>query len=88
MAALARLSFTDDELDRLTLQLQAVLDHAADVESLDVTGVAPTAHSMPRTNVTRPDVVRPSLDRGEVLDQAPRAERDRFWVPPVLGESP
>jgi len=88
VARLARLSLTDDELDRFTGQLAAVLDHARDVESLDVGDVPPTAHPLPLKNVLRPDVVAPSLDRAEVLAAAPAVEDDRFAVPPILGEEP
>lgn len=88
VARLARLRLTDEELDAFTPQLAAVLDHAADVEALDVSGVPPTAHPIPLVNVSRPDVVTPSLDREEVLDQAPAAESGQFRVPPVLGEAP
>lgn len=87
VAWLARLAVTDDELDLFTEQLGAVLDHAADVEALDVEGVPPTAHPLPLRNVLRDDVVTPCLDRDEVLAQAPDVEDGRFRVPPVL-ESP
>lgn len=88
VAGLARLQLTDDELDLFTGQLAAVLEHAEDVASLDTAGVPPTAHPFPLENVLRDDVVRPSLDRDEVLAAAPAAEEGRFRVPPVLGEAP
>jgi aspartyl-tRNA(Asn)/glutamyl-tRNA(Gln) amidotransferase subunit C len=88
VARLARLELTDDELDMFTGQLAAVLDHAADVEALDLADVPPTAHPYPLSNVLRPDEVRPSLDRDEVLGQAPEIEEGRFRVPPWLGEAP
>lgn len=88
MARLARLALTDQELDRFTTQLAAVLEHAADIEALDIEGVPPTAHPLPLTNVLRPDVPRPSLDRDEVLSQAPEVEADRFRIPRILGEAP
>lgn len=88
VARLARLDLTDDELDRFTGQLAAVLDHAADVASLDTTGVPPTAHPLPLANVLRDDLPGPSLDREEVLAQAPAAEDGRFRVPRILGEAP
>ena len=88
VARLARLDVTEDELDRFTEQLGAVLEHAADVEALDTAGVEPTAHPLPLENVLREDVVRPSLDRDEVLGQAPAAEEGRFRVPRILGEAP
>ncbi len=85
VAGLARLELTDDELERFTVQLAAVLDHAADVEALDTAGVQPTAHPLPLINVLRDDVVRPGLDRAVVLAAAPSVEDDRFRVPPALG---
>lgn len=88
VARLARLELTEAELDAFTPQLAAVLDHAADIEALDVSDVPPTAHPLPIVNVFRPDVVTPSLDRAEVLDQAPLAEAGQFRVPPILGEEP
>lgn len=87
VADLARLSLTDEEVDLFTEQLAAVLDHAADVSALDTSGVPPTAHPLPLENVLRDDVVQPSLDRDEVLREAPAAEAGRFRVPPILGES-
>jgi aspartyl-tRNA(Asn)/glutamyl-tRNA(Gln) amidotransferase subunit C len=88
VAHLARLALTSDEIERFTEQLGAVLEHAADVEALDVGDVPPTSHPLPLANVLRDDVERPSLDRDEVLAAAPAVEDGRFKVPPVLGEAP
>lgn len=88
VARLARLTLTEDELDLFTGQLGAVLDHAADVEALDVGDVEPTAHPHPLRNVLRDDVPAPGVDRDEVLAAAPAVEADQFRVPPILGEEP
>jgi aspartyl-tRNA(Asn)/glutamyl-tRNA(Gln) amidotransferase subunit C len=88
VAHLARLALTDDELDRFTHQLDAVLDHAADVEALDLDDVAPTAHPFPLRNVLRADEVGVLVDRDEILAQAPAVEDHKFRVPPILGEAP
>ena len=88
VARLARLELTADELELFTSQLAAVLDHAADVEALDVADVPPTMHPYPLRNVTRSDEITPGVDRDEVLAQAPSAEDGRFKVPPILGEEP
>ena len=88
VADLARLALSDAELDLFTEQLGAVLDHADDVAALDLSEVAPTAHPLPLINVVRDDVVRPCLDREEVLAQAPAVEVGRFRVPAILGEEP
>jgi len=88
VAKLARLDVTDDEVALFAGQLEAVLEHAQDVEALDVDGVPPTAHPLPLENVFRDDVPRESLDRDEVLAMAPAAESGRFRVPRILGEAP
>jgi len=88
VAKLARLELTEEELELFTPQLAAVLEHAADVEALDVGDVPPTAHPYPLRNVLRDDELRPSIDRDEVLAQAPDVEDKRFKVPPILGDEP
>jgi aspartyl-tRNA(Asn)/glutamyl-tRNA(Gln) amidotransferase subunit C len=88
VARLARLDLTDDEVERFTSQLAAVLEHAADVAALDTAGVEPTAHPLDLINVWREDVLEPCLDRDEVLAAAPAAEEGRFRVPKILGEAP
>jgi aspartyl-tRNA(Asn)/glutamyl-tRNA(Gln) amidotransferase subunit C len=88
VARLARLTLSEEELGRYTTQLAAVLEHAADIASLDIERVPPTAHPFPLANVFREDVPRPCLDRDEVLSQAPDVEDDRFRIPRILGEAP
>ena len=88
VADLARLSLTDDELDAFTVQLADILDHAADLDALDLAAVSPTAPPLPLVNVFRDDVIGPTSDRDEVLAAAPAVEDAQFKVPPVLGEGP
>jgi aspartyl-tRNA(Asn)/glutamyl-tRNA(Gln) amidotransferase subunit C len=88
VARLARLALTDEEVDALTTELGAILEHAAQVSALDTAGVPATAHPLPLVNVFRADVAIPGLDRDEVLAAAPEAEAGRFRVPRILGEAP
>lgn len=88
VAELARLRLTDDELERYTGQLAAVLAHAEDVEALDLGDVPPMTHPEELVNVLRPDEVAATLDRDEVLAQAPSVEDGQFRVPQILGEEP
>lgn len=88
VAKLSRLALTDDELESLARELGGILGHAQDIEALDLDDVPPTAHPLPLENVFRADEVRLSLDRAEVLAQAPASEADRFRVPRILGEAP
>ena len=87
LARLARLALTDEELDHFAGQLSAVLDAVAQVGKAEVEDVPPMTHAVPLTNVSRPDVVTPSLPRDVVLAGAPAAEDDRFRVPQILGDA-
>ena len=86
VAKLARLDLSDEEVEEFTVQLGAILEHAADVAALDTSGVPPTSHPIPLSNVLRPDEVRPTLERDAVLAMAPAEEDGRFRVPRILGE--
>ena len=80
VAALARLRLTDDELTTFTEQLCVVLETAAALNALDLADVEPMAQPYPLENVLRADVVVPSLERDEVLAEAPSAEIGRAHV--------
>ena len=86
VARLARLELTDEEVVTFTQQLAAVLDHAADVEALDTSGVEPMVHPLPLRNVMRPDEVGAVLNRDEVLAGAPATDGGQFRVPAILGD--
>ena len=86
LSRLARLALSDDELDALAGELDGILTAVARVGEVAADDIPPTSHSVPLTNVFRPDQVRPSLDRGEVLRAAPAAEDGRFRVPRILDE--
>ncbi len=86
LARLARLDLADDELAHLAGQLDVILTAVADVSQVATVDVPPTSHPLPLTNVTRPDVVTPSLTPDEALAAAPTAEDGRFRVPRILDE--
>ena len=86
LARLSRLALTDDELDRMASQLDVIIGAVARVGEGAAGDIPPTSHSVPLTNVFRPDEVRPSLPRDAVLAGAPAAEQGRFRVPRILDE--
>jgi len=88
VARLARLELTPDELETYTGQLASVLAHFHDIDALDLAAVAPMTQPYPLVNVLRDDEPGPTLDRDEVLAEAPSVEAGRFAVPPILGEEP
>jgi len=84
VALLARLHFSDAEKQKIASDLTAVLEHFRALQAVDTTGVPPTAHAVPRENVLREDVARPSLRREEALAEAPDARDEFFVVPRVV----
>ena len=86
VARLARLDVTPAEIEVMTSQLDGMLEHFADVDALDLSDVIPMTQPFALVNVFRPDVVRPCLERAEVLAAAPAAQDGCFQVPPIGGE--
>ncbi|MGZ6840314.1 MAG: Asp-tRNA(Asn)/Glu-tRNA(Gln) amidotransferase subunit GatC [Frankiaceae bacterium] len=86
LARLARLALDETELDHLSGQLDVILNSVARVREVASADIPPTSHAVPLTNVFRPDALRPSLAREEVLAVAPAAEEGRFRVPRILDE--
>ena len=86
VARLACLDVTPSEIELMTTQLDGMLEHFADVDLLDLAEVVPMTQPFPLSNVFRADVVRPCLDREEVLAAAPAAQDGCFQVPPTGGE--
>ena len=87
VARLARIGLSSDELEQYRAQLGGILEHAARVQALDTDDVPPTAHSLPMVNAFRADEVEETLDRDEVLGQAPERQGAYFKVPPFLEDS-
>ena len=84
VALLSRLELTDAELERMTDQLNSIIEHFAALGALDTTGVEPTSHVVPLQNIWRDDVVQPSLPIDDVLALAPDRIADLFRVPRVV----
>ncbi len=86
VAALARLSFSEEEKLRLTHQLNAILEYMEQLNTLDTSKVEPLSHVIELSNVFRQDIVRPSLTQEEALLNAPAKTEKFFKVPKVIGE--
>ena len=84
IARLARISLTPDDVQRFTAQLSGILDHFAALAAVDTTGLEPTAHPLPLSNVMRADLVQPSLTQDEALANAPLRDDGFFRVRGVL----
>ena len=85
VARLARLDLSEDEVERLTGELGAILDAVSKVAELDLADVPPTSHPLDLVNVWADDEPRPSLPLEAVFANAPAREGDLFRVPPTHG---
>lgn len=88
VARLARIALDEDDVRHFTNHLSSVLNHAAELDQLDLSAVEPMHHPYPLVNVMRPDTVAGQLDRDTVLAQAPDAIDGQFGVPSVLSDEP
>ena len=84
VARLARLALTDSELERMRLELAAILQYIEKLEAVDVTGVEPTSHAVPLVNVMREDEEEPPFDREAMMRNAPDRSGEFFRVPRII----
>ena len=84
VAALAHLSFTQEEGDEMAASLSGILSLMEELQDIDTTGVEPTTHVLPLFNVFREDVVGTMLPREQALSNAPDKTEDSFKVPKIL----
>jgi aspartyl-tRNA(Asn)/glutamyl-tRNA(Gln) amidotransferase subunit C len=82
VAGLAWLALTDEEVERLTEELDKILDAVGVVSELDLADVPPTSHPLDLVNVWAEDVPHESLPLEDVLANAPDADDGMFRVPP------
>ena len=84
VAALARLSFSAPEKEKMTALLNRILDYMDKLNELDTKDAEPTSHVLPIKNVFREDEMKPSFPREELLGNAPSRDERYFRVPRVI----
>ncbi|KAA9148745.1 Asp-tRNA(Asn)/Glu-tRNA(Gln) amidotransferase subunit GatC [Microbacterium lushaniae] len=86
LGVLARIQLSDEEVERLTGQLDVIVDNIAKVSEVATPDVVATSHPIPLQNVFRTDVPSDVLSLDQVLQNAPDAADNRFRVTAILGE--
>jgi aspartyl-tRNA(Asn)/glutamyl-tRNA(Gln) amidotransferase subunit C len=84
IATLARLDLSEQEIERMTSDLDAILGYVAALKDLDTSAVEPMTHAVPFDCPERPDQVGTSLPIDEALQNAPRREASFFQVPRIV----
>ncbi|NWF54528.1 MAG: Asp-tRNA(Asn)/Glu-tRNA(Gln) amidotransferase subunit GatC [Syntrophaceae bacterium] len=84
VARLARLKFSEAEMERFTTQLNSILEYMDKLQELDTGAVEPTFHAVAQRNVFRDDRVLPSASQELTLSNAPDGDRGFFRVPKII----
>ncbi|MFP7171245.1 Asp-tRNA(Asn)/Glu-tRNA(Gln) amidotransferase subunit GatC [Terribacillus sp. 7520-G] len=84
VAHLARLAITDEEAEKMTKELDAIIGYAELLNELDTDNVEPTTHVLDLKNVMREDEPRKWIDREDALKNAPDQKDGQFRVPSIL----
>lgn len=84
VAHLSRIDLSQEELERLSLQLTSILDFIDKLKEVDISSISPTNHILPVNNVLRQDNLKASLASEKALENAPQKENNFFVVPKVI----
>jgi aspartyl-tRNA(Asn)/glutamyl-tRNA(Gln) amidotransferase subunit C len=84
IAHLARLSFAEGDLQKISRQLTDIVSYVEKLNEIDTSKVVPLGNPFEVDKSNRPDVPSPSLPVSEVLGNAPQAKMDYFVIPKVI----
>ena len=85
LAALSRLRLSDEEVERLQVELSEILNYVDVLNKVDVTGLEPTYQVTGLKNVTRADTTKDYGYKTEaLLKNAPALQDNQFKVKRVL----
>lgn len=86
LAALSRISLSDDEVEAFAEELSAILGYVEQLSGVDVTGLEPTNQVTGLTNVMRPDEVKDyGYQAKDLLQNAPAVQADQIKVKRMIG---
>ncbi len=84
IAKLAKLKFSETELQKLAGELDEILAYIEKLNELDTKNVEPLSHPIMISNVMREDIVAPSLPPEMAVKNAPESQGTFFKVPKVI----
>ncbi|RJQ43658.1 MAG: Asp-tRNA(Asn)/Glu-tRNA(Gln) amidotransferase subunit GatC [Nitrospiraceae bacterium] len=87
ISLLARLELTEEEKELFSKQVGNIIEYINKLNELDTSGVKPTAHILPVSNVFREDAVTGSLPLEKALQNAPEKDSSFYRVPKIIEET-
>ena len=84
VAALAKLTVSEEEKQKVATELDHILDYIETMNGLDTEGVEPMSHVFPVKNVFREDIVTNQDNCEELIKNAPKKKNGCFVVPKTV----
>ncbi len=84
IAKLAKLNFSDEEIEKFTSQFNEILDYMTKLNEINTDDVPPLSHPLEVTNVMRDDKLKSSIETKDALLNAPEKDEQYFKVPKVI----
>ncbi len=84
IASLAKLQFSDEELEAFAEQFQRIVSFVEKISELDTSSVSPMVYPVEKKNVTREDVFEESMKIEDLKSIAPSFSNGSIVVPKVI----
>lgn len=85
IASYTRIRLAEDEVKKMTADLNTIIDTLEPITEYDLDGVKPTFHPIAGlTNVMREDVPEEEFSQEEALANAPESQDGNFLIPAIL----
>ncbi|AUJ31363.1 MAG: Asp-tRNA(Asn)/Glu-tRNA(Gln) amidotransferase subunit GatC [Liquorilactobacillus nagelii] len=87
VAGLAKLAFSETELQKFTGQMDEIIKMVQQLSEVDTTNVPVTTHVTDAENVLRPDKAQSGVDRDLLMKNVPDSQDGYIKVPAIIDES-
>lgn len=84
LSRLARIELTQDEKDSIKSRLESIIQYINKLDSIDLSGVEPTAHAIPAFNVWDIDEPITPFTPEKALMNAPQKKDNQIVVPKTV----
>jgi aspartyl-tRNA(Asn)/glutamyl-tRNA(Gln) amidotransferase subunit C len=84
LAQLSRLEFNEQEKVEIEQDLEKILSFMEQLNEIDTEGVEPLVYINEQVNVFREDEVIQTIDKAQLLENAPDHDENYFKVPKVI----
>lgn len=84
IAKLANLKLTEGEIEKLSLELSAILDYVEKLKQVNIDGIEPMSHSLDVSNVIREDIAKESEGQMNIVGAFPKNEKRFLKVKSVF----